>query len=241
MQSSNDGTQHIPTQPPPRDPDREFNWEKAYEFANSMLKLSEIGFEFWQEEQYRERKLKESPNGFPLDGVGIYCPICSHRCGEGEAWFAQHGITCITCKEAIDRGVLPASVASDEDSWYSVRDLEHIFAIKAKVVRRWIKAGILKARTITRERHVPVHILIIEENKGVLPPKELVQDRSVRETMPDGTYGHHQEPWYRFVNPFEHLKDYKIMDHLKQLSEEDWLESEPRLSVTPAFPYLFSA
>ena len=147
----------------------------------------------------------------------------------------------MTCQGGVDRGEIPAILASDEDrdNWYSVYDLERAFSIKAKVVRRWIKAGVLKARTITREKRMPIHFFLIEENKDTLPPKKLVEDKFVKEKTKDGKDSFHHEPWYRFVNPAEHLKGYKIVEHLKQLSEDDF-GTQPQLSVVPAIPYLFT-
>ncbi len=240
MQSSDDGTTPI-SKPPPKDPDKEFDWEKAYEFADRMQRLAEVGFEIWKEDEHRKRKLKESPNGFPLEGQGCTCHICHHICMEGEMWYNQHGILCITCKDGIDRGEIPASLADEdqEDSWYSVSDLERAFAIKAKVVRKWVKTGVLKAHTITREHRMPIHYFLIEENKDTLPPKRLVRDKFVKEKTKDGKDSFHHEPWYRFVNPVKHLRGYKILEHLSQLTENDF-GSQPQLSVTPAIPYLFT-
>ena len=241
MQSSDDGTTPIPKQPPSRDPDKEFDWEKAYEFADRMQRLSEVGFEIWKEDQHRQRKLKDFPKGFPLEGQGYTCHICHHTCWEGEAWYDKDGIKCMTCQTGVERGDIPATLANDEDreSWYSVYDLERAFAIKGKVVRKWVKTGVLKARTITREGRMPMHFFLIEENKDVLPPKELVKDKFVKEKTKDGKDSFYHAPWYQFVNPAEHLKGYKIVEHLQQLSEGDF-GSHGKLSVVPAIPYLFT-
>ena len=62
-----------------------------------------------------------------------------------------------------------------------------------------------------------MQIFLIKDNKGFLPPKHLTKSESVSEEREDGTWLL-TEPWYKFVDPFEHLKDYKIMDYM-QFSE----------------------
>ena len=42
----------------------------------------------------------------------------------------------------------------------------------------------------------------------------------------DGKEWHRMYPWYRFVNPKEHLKGYKIMEHLHVVSPEEMAERE---------------
>jgi hypothetical protein len=34
----------------------------------------------------------------------------------------------------------------------------------------------------------------------------------------------HQEPWYKFFEPFEHLKGYKIMDYMRLVPPEEMAE-----------------
>ncbi len=36
----------------------------------------------------------------------------------------------------------------------------------------------------------------------------------------DGQMYFHSEPWYRFVDPYKHLKEYKIMDYLQVVPVE---------------------
>ena len=241
MQSSDDGTVQT-HKPPPRDPDKEFDWEKAYKCADGLLKLSELCLDMWKEDQRWERKLKDSPQGLRAEGA-YHCAICDHtERSKGEHWRDQHGTRCLLCQDAIDRGEIPATVASDEDSWYSTSDLEHAFAVKAKVIRRWVKNSVLKAHTIAREgERFPFQLFLIEENKDILPPKQLVKNKFVKERNKEGQYAFHHEPWFHFVNPVEHLKGYKILDLLRELKDNERITSYPRLSTVPAITYLFTA
>jgi hypothetical protein len=47
----------------------------------------------------------------------------------------------------------------------------------------------------------------------------MVESRMVKETI-DGKDWYHSEPWYRFVDPHEHLKGYKIVDYLRVTHEK---------------------
>jgi len=242
MSSPNDASPQT-QKPPPRDPDKEFDWEKAYQCADGLLRLEELCFDQWKEEQRWERKFKEFPNGLHVEG-NYHCIICGHHEYEkGEHWRDSHGTTCLPCHDAIERGELPATVASDEDSWYSTSDIEHAFAVKAKVIRRWVKAGSLKARTILRKEgeRIPFQLFLIEENKDILPPKSLVKNKFVKERNKEGQWAFRHDPWFRYVNPAEHLKGYKILDLMRELKEDDMDMHYPQMSSVPAIPYLFTA
>lgn len=242
MPSSDDAATQIP-KPPPRDPDKEFDWEKAYKCATGILKLSELCLDQWKEEQRWERKLKESPKGLRV--VDVYCcVICGqHDYEKKEHWRDQHGTKCLICQGAIDRGEIPATVANDKESWYSTSDIEHAFAVKSKVIRRWVKAGILKAHTIARNEgeRFPFQLFLIEENKDILPPKSLVRDKFVKERNKEGQWAFRNDPWFHYVNPAEHLKGYKILNLLQELKEDEIITHRPQLSTVPAIPYLFTA
>lgn len=194
-------------------PRKEFNWDEAYAMAENMLRITEVLAPMQQEEDRRQRKLKEFPKGFHLEGEGYTCFICRNSCSKEETWYDQHGIKCMECQAIVDRGEIPAT-AADRETWYSSYDFESDFNVNRHALRRWVKAGILKMRTLKHEHRQEVLMFLIEENKDMLPPKELVKSQTVSEWK-DGKEWFHSEPWYRFVDPFEHLKGYKIMDHLQ--------------------------
>lgn len=119
------------------------------------------------------------------------------------------------CQKAIDRKEIPGSLAKNKDDWYSKYDLESRFCLKGSALKKFVKEGILKSRVVKSEgNRVHVELFLIKDNKDTLPPKKLTESHMVREDK-DGTTWHHMEPWYRFVDPYEHLKGYKIMDYLR--------------------------
>jgi hypothetical protein len=187
----------------------------------NMEGLKKLLEEFDAKKKRREEKLKENPKGFILDGKGYTCAICHHGTPEGDCWYDEYGIKCLVCQKAIDVGEIPASLAKDEDGWYTKYDIEKAFNVKGPALRSWIKKGIIKPRIVSHYgKGSWYELFMIEDNKDFLPPKKMVESQ----------YGHTEEngkkerrlfPWYCFVNPVKHLKGYKIMEHLRVLTPEE--------------------
>src|SRR3989344_857360 len=207
---------------------KELSYEEASDAAYRLHQLAGILYDRWVEDQKRKKRLKESPKGFQLDGVGYSCFICGSGTQTAGNWYDKWGIKCLICQGAVDRGEVPAWVAEHKNGWYSKYDLESRFNVKAPVLRRWIKEGIIKARTITRDgQGIHTQIFLLTDNKDFLPPKKLTESGTVKETK-DGEDWYHSEPWYRFVDPHKHLKGDKIMDRLKVTEGEEAEKEKPK-------------
>lgn len=199
---------------------RELSYEEAADAARRLVGLVEICYDSWREDQKRKKKLEEFPKGFHLDGVGYTCFICGNRTPAGGNWYDKYGIKCLICQKAIDKKIIPATATHNKDSWYSKYDLESCFNLDRHALNRFVKQGILKPRTVPGESGRPhVQIFLIKDNKDTLPPKKLTESHMVKETK-DGKDWYHSEPWYKFVDPKEHLRGYKIMDYLKIVHEK---------------------
>ncbi len=192
---------------------KEVSWEEAREASDRMGQLAELLFDCYVKDEKRKRKLKELPQGFQLDGVGYSCAICGNGTPINGNWYDKYGIKCMICQAAINRKEIPASLAKNREGWYSKYDLESSFNLKGPTLRSWIKKDILKARAVTRDGRIHEQLFLIKDNKETLPPKKLVESRMVR-VEENGKEYHSIKPWYMFVNPHEHLKGYKILDHL---------------------------
>lgn len=198
---------------------REFSWEEASDAAYNMIRLAEVLLDAALDHQRRQKKLEESPKGFHLEGNGYICFICGQSASKEQSWYDKYGIKCMICQAAIDRKEIPASLAKNKESWYSKYEIESTFNVKSPTVRRWVKEGVLKARTVTYNgKGIRVQLFLIKDNKDTLPPKDMVKSQMVKETK-EGKDWFHLEPWYRFIDPFEHLKDYKIMNYLRMENE----------------------
>jgi hypothetical protein len=189
-----------------------FDWERLGKFAEEWKK----------EDEARAEKLKANPKGFHLDGAGYTCFICGDHTPEGDNWYDEYGIKCLVCQKAIDEGEIPASLAKDKDSWYSKFDLSHYFNLKGTTLRKWVKDGIIKSRTVSHYGNgVHTELFLLEDNEGFLPPKKLVESRSVRVDKGDGQDWHTMQNWYEFNDPHTHLKGYKIMEHMRIIPPEE--------------------
>ncbi|MGA2417956.1 MAG: hypothetical protein ABSF55_01860 [Candidatus Staskawiczbacteria bacterium] len=185
-----------------------------------LEQMARLGKEFEEKEKALAEKLKANPKGFHLEGAGYTCFICGDSTPEGDNWYDEWGIKCLVCQKAIDEGEIPASLAKEKDSWYSMFDIEYNFEVKSPTLRKWIRQGLLKPRNISRYGNgIHAQIFLIEENKDFLPPKKLIESKLVYE-IKDGKKMYHSEKWYRFGDPHKLLKDYKIMDYLRAVKEE---------------------
>jgi len=201
--------------------EREFTWEEASDAAYRLAGLVDICFDSWKEDCRRKKKLEESPKGFHLDGVGYTCLICGNSCSNEESWYDKWGIKCLVCQKAIDKNIIPISCAKFKDRWYSKYDLESRFNIKYHALKRLMKEGVLSPRIVLNSTGKPhTYLFLIKDHKDTLPPKKLTESKMIKETK-DGKDWYHSEPWYRFVDPHKHLKEYKIMDYLQVIKEEN--------------------
>ncbi len=193
----------------------EVSWEEATEGAYNLMGFAKLLLDLSLKDMARQKKLEDSPKGFHLEGEGYSCSICGGSASNEESWYDKYGIKCITCQRAVDKKLIPATVAKNKDSWYSKYDLESRFNINHHWIKRLTKEGVLKPRIVQHESGRPhVYIFLLKDHKDFLPPKKLTKSQSVQETI-DGKTWIRSEPWYKFVDPREVLKDYKIINYLE--------------------------
>ncbi len=72
---------------------------------------------------------------------------------------------------------------------------------------------------------VHAELFLLEDNKDFLPPKKLVEGRAVKYRK-DGKDWHTTQKWYEFLDPHEHLKGYKIMEHMRVVPPEEMAARE---------------
>ena len=186
-----------------------------------LEQLAKLSEEWKEKEKLLAEKLKANPKGFILEGVGRTCAICGGSSREEGSWYDKYGLKCLVCQKAIDEGEIPASLAKNKESWYSKYNLDRAFNLKTSTLKKWVKEGIIKSRTVSYYgKGIHTELFLLEDNKDFLPPKKLVESHSVSEVK-NGTTWHQMHPWYHFVDPFKHLKKYKIIEHMRIVPSEE--------------------
>ena len=214
---------------------REFSWEEATKAARDMRNLVRIILEFTKEEFRRKKMLEQYPKGFHLDLAGYSCLICGGSASKENSWYDKYGLKCMTCQKAINKKLIPGSVAKNKESWYSTCELEMYFNIKTPMLRKLIKQGIIKNRIIPGElRAIHLQLFLLKDNKSLLPPKKLVGSHTIKEVI-DGKEWYSTAPWFCFLDPYKHLKGYKIVDYLEEAFKQPANMSSMRYQLNPSF------
>ncbi|MFH1854885.1 MAG: hypothetical protein ABH810_00505 [bacterium] len=141
----------------------------AWEAAHNLMGLAEILYEQAKIDFRRQERLKKEPKGFHLEGGPYNCHICYASVSDDQTWYDKYGIKCLTCQRAKDKGVIPKRAVKDRDSWLASWQLKNDFGIHPSSIRRLVREGKLKARTILDEDGtVHYQIFLVKENAEFL-------------------------------------------------------------------------
>ena len=103
------------------------------------------------------------------------------------------------------------------------------------MLRKLIKQGIIKNRIIPGEvRAIHLQLFLLKDNKNLLPPKKLLKSQTIKEVI-DGKEWYYSPPWYFFLNPYEHLKGYKIVEYLEEAFNKPANMGSLRYQLNPIF------
>ncbi len=160
------------------------------------------------------RKLEQHPEGFELDGAGRNCPICHSAMGKAAGWYDKRGLKCKACQQALEKRIIPASLMTKPDSYYTEIELGLKFNLEKPVLNAWIKKGIIKARVIPAlDKGTHIRLFLLNDNKGFLPPKKLLQGGCHIEER-DGQSEYVFGPWYWYGDPLQRLAKYGIIRYI---------------------------
>lgn len=196
---------------------RPFSMAEAKQALWDIRQLAEILISYSMEQDKLKQRLKEHPKGFHIEHGGM-CPICMNAISSNGGWFDKYEAKCVICQDAVNERIIPGSVATNKESWYSEFDLEDRFNIKGVLLNSLIKQSVLKVRIIKgRTKKVHYRVFLIKDNKDVLPPKKLVKSRACIITV-DGENRHTSQRWYEFIDErgLKQLSKYKIMGYLHE-------------------------
>jgi hypothetical protein len=201
---------------------REFSWQEAAKAAHDLSRLAMSSFEMASEEVRRKQKLKEMPKGFHLDKAGYTCHLCDRSASSENSWYDKYGLKCITCQNALDKRIIPGSIVKNKEAWYSKYELEMYFNLKCALLNRCIKANFLKDRKIPgKGESVHLQLFLIKDNKDILPPKTLLNSRTIK-IIKDGEEYFTSEYWYEFADEkrLKQICKYRIAEVFKETFAE---------------------
>lgn len=192
--------------------------EEAKKNIDSIKVFARIIADTVIEKVRRKKLLETSPAGFHFDKTGYSCMICGSGASGENSWNDKLGLKCMTCQKAIDKRIIPGTVATKKESWYSKTELEIYFNIKRFLLNKYIKQGLLKDRIILNaEKKQHLQLFLIKDNRNFLPPKSLLRSRRVK-VMKDGEEYYTSEHWYEFIDEklAKKLSKYKVVECLKE-------------------------
>lgn len=199
--------------------------KEVREVLQLMKTLATISLDQVKKDFELEQRLIKEPKGFLMDkDYGEGCCICGSWRGDYDRWYDSNGIKCMICQKALESNLIPVSVATDKESYYSDTELKDYFNLEGKVLTEWIRAKLLKCRIIRNEnggRYFRLYLM--QDNEGFLPPKRLLVEAS------QGS----GEPWYCCVDPFEYLKDYGIIGFLRPVPSDPGELEKPQTAPEP--------
>jgi hypothetical protein len=151
---------------------KELTLKEAEEALDKLVELAKVLQDIAWEERCRRSRLRDHPEGFHLEDHEYNCRICYAKISGEQSWYDKYGISCIACRDARRKNILPAAAYRDRDSWYSMWEFSHYWNVKPATVRKFMRAGKLKARIVPISSF---HIFMIKDNEGFLPlkPKQL--------------------------------------------------------------------
>ncbi len=189
---------------------KELTHEEAAEASRNLVGLFEILYDSHIAELKLKEKLKESPKGFSImDGKTYNCGICYAQIKNEQLWYDKWGKKCLACQDAVSKRIIPGKICYNDQYWYATRELESYFKLKTPTVKKLIRQGVLKTRTIPKSGF---EVFFVKDNIDVLPPKEIVKDISAKVKGKENMIT--IIPWYEIKDPKQTLRGYKIWPYL---------------------------
>jgi transcriptional regulator with XRE-family HTH domain len=183
----------------------------------SLKMIAQIVSEIILGEIEYEEKLEKFPKGFHFDQERG-CVICSRVVSGEQSWYDQHGLKCMPCQHALELGIIPYETTKSKDSFYTAVQLDNDFGLRGKMLRLWKKDGTILSRVIPEldGKGAYFELFLLTDNEKFLPPHEMLRvGGPVKEINTSGVEEFVFYPWYCFVDPIEHLKDYGISRYLR--------------------------
>jgi hypothetical protein len=150
---------------------KELSDSEARGSAENLVRFFELLWECQVKDLRRKRRLKQEPDGFPLD-TDCTCAVCRRTITGSESWYSRWGITCLPCYRAIKEGVVPGFICRSYNSFYRVWQLKDKFGIHPQTARKLIRDGKIRARILLNDDGKPYEYVILKkENLELIDPE----------------------------------------------------------------------
>ncbi len=147
---------------------KEISDEEAQRMGHSLIQFADLMWDCWREDSIRKQKLKQHPDGYPVDG-NYSCTLCGDSINPSTGWYDKYGSKCLLCQSALDKGQIPTFVFVNRDSYYPTWKLTHDLNIKTPTLRKFVKEAKLFARTIfTEAGRIHTQIFLKKENPDLI-------------------------------------------------------------------------
>lgn len=148
---------------------KEYTDEEAREAAYNLVGLADTLVNIAIRQKRMDAKLKEHPEGFPLDG-SYSCIVCQLGVNSENGWYDKVGPLCLDCHRAVKTRVISRREIKNSNKYYTSWELSNYFHVHPMTQKKAIREGKLKAREIKNEKGgTHFSIYLGEENKTYLP------------------------------------------------------------------------
>lgn len=163
--------------------DKEFKWfmkeakkdgieleteEEYRQLHRDMYALASLTYDIWKFQKSLDQRLEEKPEGFSFPAEGRMCRLRMGG-GAGDFWFYKRGMRCMECQSALVNKIIPAYVLTDDKNKRHITETSLVVRHNAdrKEIRRFIKAGTLKARRVEHKKSSPTLVFLKSENPNL--------------------------------------------------------------------------
>lgn len=152
-----------------------------YEHHN-VVQLARLHAEIKGRDKMRKRRLVNEPDGFNLEGDGVYtCPICGNTMSGSTSWYDKWGMKCINCKRNIEAGVISPEINDYEtkgETWLTKWHIEDKTGLHSATIKKMIRTGELKSRQLKDEAgSVYCDIFMVDEVKDFLDKYKKIESK----------------------------------------------------------------
>ena len=165
-----------------------FNEHSKYE-GDNLVQLARLLGKHEATESLRKKRLEKEPEGFFLEGDGIYsCGVCGGSTPGNSTWWDLSGIRCADCQRNVKEGVIPKEILADKETFIKEWEFQAYYSLHPATRRKLEREGFLKGRVFKRVDGTPYYTIYLkDENQEFLkkyPKKPAIDIKFVNKDEP---------------------------------------------------------